>query len=745
MNDVKQSQRKLPNGYTAKRTGVVITVLLWILLSLGSVPVKAYDCVLDTDGDGIGDGTAGANSSNNITRIACGNDASAAGVDSIAVGRLAEASGNSSIAIGERSTASAKWSTAIGQAATAIGISSTAVGKNAFGKDHSTAVGQESSTTSGESVAIGYRATAGSSKMTVVGTAVNVTGGPANLDSPAAIAIGYTAQVNMASPGAIAIGGSLGPVIDTTTSGAEVSGENAIAIGFEAKSSADSAIILGANGVASGDNSTAVGTNAVANGNNATAMGASASATTLSTAMGAGSAATGTFASAFGYISKAESENSTSLGYATGFNGGTANTDSPGSIAIGYFANIKPASPGAIAIGGSDGPADIVTRGAEVTGENAIAIGFEAQATRPGNIAHGGFAMASGFSSAVALGGKSNASGSFSTALGSFATVSKDGSTALGTSAAAQSESMTILGAGAGANGSVAVTDSPSSIAIGYFANIKPASPGAIAIGGSIGPFEDTTLGAESEGENAIAIGFEAKATQPGAIAIGADVVADIPYTLVTNVPILARDPDTTVAPRTMFEISGFGNTKFTVTNADKNEQWAFANPGTGFRLSRQGSGSVEFEVKNNGNAVLAGTLTENSDINEKHDIQQLNHQDILEKVIALPISQWRYKDDPDSKHIGPMAQDFYRAFELGDTDKGISSLDSSGVALAAIQALKQENSKLKVEKDTEISELKTQMTSMQKELAKLKALKQQLALVLAKTGSDLHTQVISE
>ena len=478
---------------------------------------------------------------------------------------------------------------------------------------------------------MGHQASAAGIGSTAVGENAIISNSSAD-----AVALGHDAAI-FNSPGGIAIGADL----NNNNVGATATAPSAIAIGADSQANAVSSIILGVNGVVSGENSTAVGTNVVVsgenstavgtnvvvNGNNAAAMGAGASATTLSTAMGAGSAATGTFSSAYGYISKAESEKSTSLGYATGFNGGVANTDSPGSVAIGYFATIKPASPGAIAIGGSDGPADLVTRGAEVTGENAIAIGFEA------------------------------------------------------------------------------------------------------------------------------------KATQPGAIAIGADVVADIPNTLVTNVPILARDPDTMVVPRTMFEISGFGNTKFTVTNADKNEQWAFANPGTGFRLSRQGSGSVELEIKNNGNAVLAGTLSENSDRNNKQDIQPLDQQAILDKVMALPINQWRYKDDPQSKHIGPMAQDFYKAFELGHTDKGISTLDSSGVALAAIQALEQKNvekdrkiTELRIEKDKEIAGLKNQnkalserMQKMEDQLTEIDTLKQQLASILVKAGGVQLTQALSE
>ena len=38
------------------------------------------------------------------------------------------------------------------------------------------------------------------------------------------------------------------------------------------------------------------------------------------------------------------------------------------------------------------------------------------------------------------------------------------------------------------------------------------------------------------------------------------------------------------------------------------------------------------------------------------------------------------------------LAQDFYASFGLGRDDKGISTLDTSGIALAGIQALVDEN-----------------------------------------------------
>ncbi len=39
-------------------------------------------------------------------------------------------------------------------------------------------------------------------------------------------------------------------------------------------------------------------------------------------------------------------------------------------------------------------------------------------------------------------------------------------------------------------------------------------------------------------------------------------------------------------------------------------------------------------------------------------------------------------------RRVGPMAQDFYAAFRVGEDDRHITSLDEDGVALAAIKAL---------------------------------------------------------
>lgn len=91
------------------------------------------------------------------------------------------------------------------------------------------------------------------------------------------------------------------------------------------------------------------------------------------------------------------------------------------------------------------------------------------------------------------------------------------------------------------------------------------------------------------------------------------------------------------------------------------------------------------------GNIRYNGTLSGPSDRNIKENFQEIDPQQILKKVANLPITKWNYiADEKDTPHLGPMAQDFYSAFGLGDDQKRIPLMDNGGVALAAIKGLNQ-------------------------------------------------------
>jgi len=118
------------------------------------------------------------------------------------------------------------------------------------------------------------------------------------------------------------------------------------------------------------------------------------------------------------------------------------------------------------------------------------------------------------------------------------------------------------------------------------------------------------------------------------------------------------------------------------------------------------------------------GSWNCSSDRNLKDNIVPIDSRSVLERVAHLPITQWKMKAEPAGrKHIGPMAQDFYAAFRLGDSDRYIALGDGQGVALAAIQALYQ----VVQEKDGQVRKLRQQLQVVRATEAQLKRQLQEL------------------
>lgn len=124
--------------------------------------------------------------------------------------------------------------------------------------------------------------------------------------------------------------------------------------------------------------------------------------------------------------------------------------------------------------------------------------------------------------------------------------------------------------------------------------------------------------------------------------------------------------------------------------------------------------GQINFQLYPNGDLDISGTLSQLSDRHAKRNFEAVDHQQVLDQVLQLPISTWEYKDDQRSaRHMGPMAQDFHAAFGLGASERKISTVDTTGVTLAAIQAL---NDKFEAElqdKDARIEQLEAQVAAL--------------------------------
>jgi len=102
------------------------------------------------------------------------------------------------------------------------------------------------------------------------------------------------------------------------------------------------------------------------------------------------------------------------------------------------------------------------------------------------------------------------------------------------------------------------------------------------------------------------------------------------------------------------------------------------------------------------------------SDRNGKNNILAIKPREVLRKLASIPIATWSWKhQDASIRHMGPMAQDFHAAFGLGETEKGISTVDADGVAFAAIQGLHQ----MMEEKNREIAQLRRKLQAIEAKL----------------------------
>lgn len=149
---------------------------------------------------------------------------------------------------------------------------------------------------------------------------------------------------------------------------------------------------------------------------------------------------------------------------------------------------------------------------------------------------------------------------------------------------------------------------------------------------------------------------------------------------------------------------------------------FAFAvNVAGQFTVNKIGSGGQEFSLNTrfNGDGVptlqvqgsVSGTNFKSTSSRDlKTDFSLLDGREVLANLAEIPLMSWRYKQDgTGALHVGPMAEDFQAAFQLGD-GKTITNIDADGIALAAIQGLYSEIQ----DRDAEIEELKARLAQLE-------------------------------
>lgn len=304
-------------------------------------------------------------------------------------------------------------------------------------------------------------------------------------------------------------------------------------------------------------------------------------------------------------------------------------------------------------------------------------------------------------SSSIALGVDTEASGIVSTAFGQNTVASGGYSTAMGSSTTAGGAASTAMGSSTNASGNISTAMGESTTASGVFSTATGLSTTASG-GGSTAMGHTTTasgIGSTAMGRQTTASGDYSSAMGLSTTASGRYSTAMGRYASTNNKEgaFVYGDASTTSL------ISALSDNEFTVRATGGVRFYTSSNLSTYCRLT-PGSGSWDCT----------------SSRHAKENFEDLDGEDVLEEVAAMPIQTWNYRAEGGGvRHVGATAQDFYAAFQLGSSDESISMVDADGINLLAIQALERRTGELR-EKSQRIEILETRLAELERRLAKL-------------------------
>lgn len=426
---------------------------------------------------------------------------------------------------------------------------------------------------------------------------------------------------------------------------------------------------LGLETKASGHMSFAVGDSAVASG-----LG--------SAAFGEATLASGAYSTAMGSRTNARGENSTAMGTQT-LATGTSST----------------------AMGGGTRAEDYC----------ATAMGLRTQAGGFVTTAMGLQTLALGDAS-TAMGSDTKARGNFSTAMGYTTEATERFSTAMGYGTLASGIGSTTMGGTTLASGSFSTAMGYGTVSIGYYSTAMGLRSSA------------TGTASTSMGDSSVASGMSSTAMGSGTVAggdystaIGYHTEAGGNYSTALGVRTIASGPNSTAMGRRVSTggydgsfIIGDGSSTDYATCTKSNEFVAVFAGGYSLLTDRSGLSGVYMNGGTSG-------WTNISDRHKKENFKPIDGEELLSKIRLLSITEWNYRGgDPAVRYVGPVAQDFHKAFGLGGADSlGINSICIDGVNMAAVQALERRTAELR-ERTAELEAVKAEVADLKARMARM-------------------------
>lgn len=251
--------------------------------------------------------------------------------------------------------------------------------------------------------------------------------------------------------------------------------------------------------------------------------------------------------------------------------------------------------------------------------------------------------------------------------------------------------------------------------------NSVAANTGTVALG----------EGHTATGANSIALGYGAStSTLAGSPRTGTFVFADrsvpLTYTMNSTSPDIESQFHPTVT--NSFNVRAV-NGSFFYTNTALSTGFIFNSTTatmtlTNSKLSMLNTGATTLTSNSAGTAGVSlpaggGSWQSLSDKYMKENFEAVDGEDLLRRLRKVPISTWNYKtQNAKIRHMGPMAQDFAAAFNIGEDERHIATIDPDGVALAGVKALdnRTNGQQQRIEAlEKENKELKLRLTRIEK------------------------------
>ncbi|HEX9939792.1 MAG TPA: tail fiber domain-containing protein [Longimicrobium sp.] len=245
----------------------------------------------------------------------------------------------------------------------------------------------------------------------------------------------------------------------------------------------------------------------------------------------------------------------------------------------------------------------------------------------------------------------------------------------------------------------------------------------------------------EAAGSRSVAMGLDSRAMSISSFAVGREAHAGTSFRSATNtqggaVAIghkVTADADWSVAMGWRASTAGFvgsfvyGGSLAGASAATDSMRATAAGQATwrvpgGFRIFTNTAATV-------GVSVAAGGSSWNviSDRNRKENFLGVDGEDVLARLRYVPVTTWQYRDEQDRtvRHIGPMAQDWARAFGFSRDATTINMSDFDGVNLAAVQALERRTAEQKAQIDAlngQVAQLQAANAALEARLQRLEA-----------------------